>query len=659
MRALHYYIDMKFNRLARRQRSIQTNPAARRGSSQNINSARLRLSDRPLEAVCRAILPVESPMGDIRANTEALKRYLTYQPSYIDMAVRSGAVAMNLASRALIGRSLYDATAEERERVIALFTKTTVGSNAMDGLKALVLLASGAEMATDEILETSRNATIERPDAKLDVTPSISWSSGRRFDAIVVGSGAGGAMAAMELAEAGLNVAIIEEGRRWTVEEFRTIHPLDRFAGLYRDGGSTAALGQPPVVLPIGRAVGGTTVVNSGTCYKTPKDVLLHWRDDAGLGLADPDDFISLLDRVWEIVKVGPVPLNVMGKNGKTAIKGAGKLNWSTGPLDRNAPGCGGTCQCAIGCPKNAKYGVHLNALPAACASGARIISEARVSKLLIEGGEVIGVEATRTDGSTFSVLAPRVVIAAGTTETPLLLRRSGLGSHPMVGKNMAIHPAIGVAGRFEEPVTAWHGVLQSAYVDQLHEEHGILMEATATPPGMGSMILPGFGRRLVAEIENADHLATLGGMVADLSVGRVMGRNRATLIYNLSKRDGKRLMEAVRGSAKVMFSAGATEVLTGIPGQPPVHNDQELDDVISRSDPRTLHIAAFHPVGTVAAGSDPERFPVEPSGALRGVRGAWVADGSLMPTCPGVNPQITIMALALAVAGNIIKEQK
>ena len=597
-------------------------------------------------------------MGDVRANTEALKRYLTYQPSYINMAVRSGAVTMNLLSRALTGRSLYDATSEERERVIASLTRTTLGSNAMEGLKALILLAAGAEMATGEILEISRKASIERPDAILDVTPSISWSSGRRFDVIVIGSGAGGAMAAMEMAEAGLNVAIIEEGRRWTVEEFRTIHPLDRFAGLYRDGGSTTALGQPPVVLPIGRAVGGTTVVNSGTCYKTPKDVLLHWRDDAGLTLADPDDFMSLLDKVWEMVKVGPVPLDVMGKNGKTVMKGAEKLSWSTGPLDRNAPGCGGSCQCAIGCPKNAKYGVHLNALPAACAAGARIISEARVSRLLIEDEQVAGVEATRTDGSVFKVFAPRVVIAAGTTETPLLLRRSGLGGHPMIGKNMAIHPAIGVAGRFEENVTAWHGVLQSAYVDQLHEEHGILMEATSTPPGMGSMILPGFGHRLVAEMERADHLATLGSMVADLSVGRVIGRNRATLIYNLSRRDGKRLMEAVRGSAKVLLSAGATEVLTGIPRQPPVHNDQELNDVISRSDPRTLHLAAFHPVGTVAAGSDPERFPVEPSGALRGLQGVWVADGSLMPTCPGVNPQITIMAMALAVAGNIIEHR-
>ncbi|EQD27797.1 oxidoreductase GMC-type, partial [mine drainage metagenome] len=99
-----------------------------------------------------------------------------------------------------------------------------------------------------------------------------------------------------------------------------------------------------------------------------------------------------------------------------------------------------------------------------------------------------------------------------------------------MVGRNMAIHPAIGVAGRFEEPVTAWHGVLQSAYVDQLHAEHGVLLEATSTPPGMGSMMLPGFGRKLVAELDQADHLSSLGGMVADLSVGRVMGKNRATI---------------------------------------------------------------------------------------------------------------------------------
>ncbi|MCL4433779.1 MAG: GMC family oxidoreductase [Actinobacteria bacterium] len=617
-----------------------------------------RLADRSLEGLCRAILPVHVNEGDIAANTATLKRFLAHQPAYVNVATRMGAGAVDLLTRAVSGRSLQNATTEDQERVMSLLTRTTLGSNAMEGLKALVLLAAGSEMAAAEILETARNTDIARPDAVLNVTPSISWPQVSQFDAVVIGSGAGGAMAAMELAGAGMSVAILEEGRRWTVEEFRTIHPLDRFAGLYRDGGSTVALGQPPVVLPIGRAVGGTTVVNSGTCYKTPKEVLLDWRDEAGFSLADPDSLMPELDRVWELIQVGPVPLDVMGINGRTIMSGAEKLGWSTGPLDRNAPGCGGTCQCAIGCPKNAKFGVHMNALPRACESGARIISEARVSRIMVENGRAAGVLAYRSDGSAFKVLAPRVIVAAGTTESPLLLRRSGLGKHHMIGMNMAIHPAIGVAGRFEEPVVAWHGVLQSAYVDQLHAEHGVLLEATSTPPGMGSMILPGFGSKLVTELEQADHLGTLGGMVADLSVGRVIGRNRGTMIYNLSKRDGRRLLEAIRGAGKVLLAAGAMEILTGIPGQPPVRSEQELDDTISRSDPKSLHPAAFHPVGTVAAGSDPGRFPVEPTGSLRGTSGVWVADGSLMPTCPGVNPQVTIMALSLAVAKSIINQQ-
>ncbi|MHB8263217.1 MAG: GMC family oxidoreductase [Acidimicrobiales bacterium] len=638
---------------------MKSNTSSRTTGSAKNPTTRSILSTRPvdhsLEGLCRAILPVSSDKGDITAIMATLKRFLSYQPAYMDVAVRLGAGAVDVFSRAVSGRSLQNASVSDQEHVISLLCRTTLGSNAMEGLKALILLAAGSEMATAEILETAHNAPIERPDAALDIVPSISWPQISRFDAIVVGSGAGGAMAAMELAGAGMSVAVLEEGRRWTVEEFRTVHPLDRFAGLYRDGGSTMALGRPPVILPVGRAVGGTTVVNSGTCYKTPKEIMLSWRDEAGFGLADPDTLMPELDRVWEMIQVGPVPLDIMGTNGRTVMAGAEKLGWSTGPLDRNAPGCGGTCQCAIGCPKNAKYGVHLNALPRACASGARIISQARVSRVLMEGGKATGVLAYRSDGSTFKVLSPRVIVAAGTTETPLLLRRSGLGKHPMVGRNMAIHPAIGVAGRFEEPVVAWHGVLQSAYVDQLHAEHGVLLEATSTPPGMGSMILPGFGRKLVAELDQADHLSNLGGMVADLSAGRVMGKDRATIIYNLTNRDGRRLLEAIRGAGKVLLAAGAMEILTGIPGQVPVRSEQELDDAISRADPRSLHLAAFHPVGTVAAGSDPGRFPVEPSGSLRGADGVWISDGSLMPTCPGVNPQVTIMALSLAVAREII----
>jgi choline dehydrogenase-like flavoprotein len=246
------------------------------------------------------------------------------------------------------------------------------------------------------------------------------------------------------------------------------------------------------------------------------------------------------------------------------------------------------------------------------------------------------------------------VVVSAGTTETPLLLRRSGLGGHRMLGRNLAVHPAVGVSGRFDAPVLAWRGVLQSASVEEFHRSDGILVEATATPPGMGTMELPGIGPELLAELAGADHLASLGGMVGDRGRGRVLGRRRAVLHYALHHDDGRRLVRAVGIMGRVLFAAGATEVLTGIPQAPRVRSEEELDDAVRRADVRHMHVAAFHPCGTAAAGADPEHHPVDPEGAVRGVQGLWVADGSVLPGCAEVNPQVTIMAVALVLARRI-----
>ena len=328
----------------------------------------------------------------------------------------------------------------------------------VEAMKVIVLLANGADIYAPELLSRAAQHDAARPDAVLNVTRSADSGSVITADAVVVGSGAGGAMAARTLARAGLAVVVLEEGRRWTVEEFRTAHPIERYAGLYRGAGATVALGRPSVVLPIGRAVGGTTVVNSGTCFRPPLAVQRRWRDEFGLGLADPDLLAAQLDEVERTLRVAPVPLQIMGRNGRLLLDAADSLGWQAAPIPRNAPGCDGCCQCAIGCPNNAKFGVHLNALPQACAAGARIVSEARAERVLHQHGRARGVRARRPDGTAIDVLADMVVVASGATETPGLLRRSGLGAHPRLGRNLALHPATMLAGRFEDDVVrvAW-----------------------------------------------------------------------------------------------------------------------------------------------------------------------------------------------------------
>lgn len=613
------------------------------------------LAGRALRSFCRALLPPDAGGPDPEAVARRVESHLSSMPRTTRAALLAGFLAVSATGRFLARDRLDSITPRERADALDRICRIRPeAAAAIEGLKAIVLLAHGADSHAAEMIARSSSVPVARPDPVLDVTPSVEWPSTTACDAVVIGSGAGGAMVARTLARVGAEVVLVEEGRRWSVEELRSTHPLDRYRGLYRDGGTTVALGNPPVVLPIGRAVGGTTVVNSGTCFRPPEEVQIRWRDSHGLGCADPDALAPYLDEVEATLRVGAAPLDVIGRNGRLALTGAEILGWEAAPLRRNAPDCVGSCQCAIGCPRNAKYGVHLNALPQACEAGARIVSGARVERILHDEDRAVGVVARRSDGTALELHAPTVVVAAGATETPGLLVRSGLGGHPQLGRNLALHPALGVGGLFDEPVVAWEGVLQSVGVEALHRSHGILIEATSTPPGMGSMMLPGFGPELLGWLERADHLASVGAMIADEPSGRL--EHRAGLIrYDLSRRDGKKLIVALSALGRLLFAAGATEVLTGVPGVAPVGGIDELDRVLEGLDARRLHLAAFHPTGTARAGADAQMSPVDADGRIRTADGVWVADASIVPSCPEVNPQVSIMALSLAVADRIV----
>ncbi len=604
-----------------------------------------------------ALLPEECGGPSPAQLADRVDRYLARLPTTSRLAMRAGLASLNAASYLTTGRSLSRLSPDRRElvlrRVAALGPDAAA---AVEAMKVIALLANGAETFAAELLSGAQQHGTARPDAPLTITPSAESRSVVTADAVIVGSGAGGAMVARTLARSGFDTVVIEEGRRWTAHEFATTHPIERYAGLYRGAGSTVALGRPSVVLPIGRAVGGTTVVNSGTCYRPPPAVVRRWRDDFGLALADPDRLAERLDDVEHTLRVAPVPLEIMGRNGRLLLEGAERLGWRAAPIPRNAPGCEGCCQCAIGCPRNAKYGVHLNALPQACAAGARIVSQARVERVLHRQGRALGVRARRPDGTALDILADTVIVAAGATETPGLLRRSGIGAHPRLGRNLALHPATMLAGRFDDDVVAWHGVLQSAAVHEFHESDGVLIEATSTPPGMGSMVFPGYGAELLGWLDRAPRVATFGAMVADRGVGSVSSVRGQTLVrYDIARADVAKLMVAMEAMGRLLFAAGAVEVLTGLPGAVTVTSQPELRDALRGSDPRRLHLAAFHPTGTAAAGADEQLCPVDETGRLRGVAGVWIADGSILPSCPEVNPQLSIMALALGVADQVV----
>jgi choline dehydrogenase-like flavoprotein len=598
-----------------------------------------------------ALLGIDEPteVARVAGRLDALLRDM---PVANRLGIRAGLSAVSVAVRAGGGREPGGLAPDERDVVLHRLAGHPRMASTLDLLKMPVLLAAGPGGPVPA-------PAGGRPDADLDCVPSFDWpascTTASATDAIVIGSGAGGAMAARTLARAGLGVIVVEEGSRHTAAELRAGNPMDRFRRMYRDAGATIALGNPPVVLPIGRGVGGTTLVNSGTCFRTPKQVLARWTHEHGVCT---DRYPELLDEVEHTLSVAPHPEHSIGNNGLIALRGARALGWAAAPLRRNATGCAGSSQCVVGCPRNAKNAVHLNALPQACAAGARILTEARVHRVLVRHGRAVGVLAHRPDGSAFELRAPLVVVAAGTTETPPLLRRSGIGRHPGLGRGMAIHPATSVAGRFDEPVVAWQGVVQSVGVEELHSQ-GVLIEATAAPQGLSTFVLPGLGTTLAGWRGAAANLAFLGAMIADQPSGRVRGSRTPMLTYRLARQDAAKLRAAIIGMGRILFAAGARQVLTGLTARPTADTPDELADIVASTPTSALHLAAFHPTGSARMGADAQHAPVDPNGALRGVTGVYIADGSVLPTCPEVNPQLTIMAAALAVADNAVSSRR
>ncbi len=489
-------------------------------------------------------------------------------------------------------------------------------------------------------------------------------------DVVIIGSGAGGAAAAATLAEAGLDVLVLEAGGHYTRDDYP--EGLDAIAELYREGGLTIAAGRPPIPVPVARVVGGTTVINSGTCFRAPDEVLEDWRTRYGVSWARELD--AEFAEAEEFLRVTPLDPERMGRNGQLAMEGAAAIGASGGPISRNAGNCVQCSSCPFGCAIDAKRGMHVSYLPRAVATGARIRANVEVDRVLVEHNRAVGVEATvvpamreevrpRRVGRdercsrcarTFVVRARKaVIVAGGALGTPELLLRSGLGGG-QVGRNLHIHPACWVGARYEEEVRGWEGVMQSYYVDQWESER-ILLEATFTPLAFGGAWLLGAGRSHQEAMLGFGHIGSIGVHLSDESAGRVglgtPGSLRAS--YKLTADDARRLAFGIARAAEVHFAAGAVEVYPNISRVGVLKPGDLAQFEATTFKPAELRLEAFHPMGTARI-ADPGEGVCGADGAVNGTAGLYVADASLFPTSVGVNPMMTVIAFAKRVARGI-----
>ncbi len=511
------------------------------------------------------------------------------------------------------------------------------------------------------------------PPARLpDPLPTLEINADTALDCdvVVCGSGAGGGVVAGVLAQAGLNVVVLEKGENPAAARMTQVEG-EMLSAWYLDGGLVMTQsGSLPILA--GSCLGGGTAINYTTGFPLPERVRQEWDAMTGLALFTGERFAASLERVSARLNLN-TQWNRPGERDVLLERGCLALGWHVDRQPRNVTDCreGLECgYCGYGCRHGAKNSTERTYLRDASAAGARLVVRCDVRRVLTERGRAVGVSAVVRDPAgaarRLTVRARLVVAACGAVHTPALLRRSGV-SGPTLGRGLRLHPATAVAGVFRHRVEPWSGSLQTRYSEQFADLDAGYGTRFETAPVHFALPASGFGwqgaHRFQQELARLAHTSIVGVLLRDRDAGRV-AVSRAGLPrvhYELSSYDAGHVRRGLMGAAEVLAAAGAEEIFTL--HTPPVRVRPASPGwrarLLAEADGRgyqgtRMSYISFHQMGSASMGRDPSTSVVDERGEVYGVRGLYVADAAVFPTSSGVNPMITIMAIADHVARGI-----
>jgi choline dehydrogenase-like flavoprotein len=475
-------------------------------------------------------------------------------------------------------------------------------------------------------------------------------------DYVVVGSGAGGATAAVTLARGGAKVALVEAGPWRNPEDY----PSSVY-GAMRDmidaWGSNFTRGRAYWPVVQGALVGGTTVINSAIAVRTPPDIFEQWEREHGVGgKAMADAVGKLQDELERELCVEEVPEASRGRSNLLAMKGAQALGYESHYMKRYIRGCLGHGQCLQGCREDRKQSLNRNFVPETMKLGGDVLSCAPVRRILLEKTRAVGVEGrfrhpqTRERGASFTVRAKKgVLVAASVTRSPLLLKASGIKNR-MVGKAFRAHPGTPVFGCYDEPVDMNTGATQGWASTAYRTEPGFKLETLSLPLDMLSGRMAGSGQLLMDRLTEFRHIAMWVQACRAESVGEVRSAldGRPAVHYTLGREDMLRFRAGMYLVAQTHVAAGARAILPSIHGMPYKLMPDQIDLLKEAPlDPRAYVAILSHLFGGCVMGKDPAKSVCDGEGRVHGYEGLQISDASAIPTNLGVNPQHTIMALA------------
>lgn len=488
-------------------------------------------------------------------------------------------------------------------------------------------------------------------------------------EVLVIGSGAGGGVVAGELAQAGHDVLVLDKGPYYHGADFSQ-REAEMIGRLY-DGRGALSTTDGSVTMLAGSCLGGGTTVNWAGAFRTPDYVLQEWAREHDAPHFQQASFQRSLDAVTQALHVNTDYPRHNGQN-QALLDGSQRLGQPTRLIPRNELGLDdsdhhyqGLGYSTFGDRYSIKQGTLNTYLRTAAEHGARLLPDTQVERLTQQNGRVTGAEAcyTAPDGQRrrVTVRAERVVVAGGAIQTPALLLRSGL-RHPHLGQHLHLHPTVAVTGIYPWAIEPWYGPSMSVVNDSCTRLDGSNFGAKLeTPPahlGLMAMTLPWTSGALHKRLmEQAAHLGSFIVLTRDRDGGRVRvdGQGQPLISYHLSAFDRRSLLTGVRTAAEIHAAAGAHTVLLPHGTLPTlqvqdgrIQNPAVLDTLPGLDwGPNRFGLYSAHQMSTCRMGGRRQDHPTSPTGETYELRGLYVADGSAFPACSGVNPMLTIMALA------------
>ncbi|HMF87313.1 MAG TPA: GMC family oxidoreductase [Gemmatimonadaceae bacterium] len=561
-----------------------------------------------------------------------------------------------------------------REKVMQRLARSVVPQlrSAYQGARSLVMLHTYAANGSPESgallsaigYEPEINRKSTAPHIPLT---AIGADSTVECDVCVIGSGAAGSVAAAELAASGQNVLIVEAGTEWTGPDYDQ-HELTGMHRLFREGGASGTRDLSMSLLA-GACIGGGTTVNWQSCFRTPDNIREEWARVSGCSFFTSDSFTESLDAVWRRIGASTDESEI-NENNNAICRGAKALGYSWDAIARNSLGC--DCDqcgnCMFGCRVGGKQSAVNTYILDAIRSGARVMAPFTARRLLQSKGKATGVEGIARDADgrqrEVRIIARRVVLAAGALESPALLMRSGLRS-PHLGRHLYLHPTVAVTGLYAHPIEAWRGPPQTIVCDEFSDVskgYGYRIEAAPAHPGLSAVGIPWASARAHRrEMQRVRFAASFIVLTRDARSGRVRitRAGEPYFDYRLGAREKSLLKAGMANVARIHFAAGAERIMTlhstGLAwdraaGGATIEKFCRRIEAAPTS-PNRLPLFSAHQMGTCRIGVDASRAVCDADGQVNGLKGAYVADASLFPASCGVNPMITIMALARHVA--------